>query len=177
MLEPQKTVFKRLKNNHVNSENLSFENVALGAQAGSSSLFKVNEDLVDQYNDLGGVASFDRKHVLREILSNKKRLTFSDGRSADSYIQEEVVQVVTYSCLISKYNLTSLDILMIDAEGYDFEAVSLFPYDILLPKAIVFEYKHLSRRQLKDLKLLLQSYGYISFFSKNDALFILESNG
>lgn len=67
MLEPQKVVFEKLKDNHKNSEGLNFENAALGEDEGMTSLFKVDESLISQYGDLSGVASFDRNHVLNEI--------------------------------------------------------------------------------------------------------------
>lgn len=176
MLEPQSHVFERLKQNHKDSTGLIFENVALGAEEAMTTLYKVNSELVKQYKDLGGVASFDRNHVLQELLSNKSKLTLGDNRTADSYIEEEKVEVTTYSKLIEKHQLSSLDILMIDAEGYDFEAVTLFPFDTLRPKAIVFEYKHLSKERMDKIKSLLLKNGYTGFFSKNDALFIIESN-
>lgn len=172
MLEPQRVVFERLKNNHKNSQGLFFENVALGETEGSALLFRVDEDLIKQYGDLSGVASFDRDHVLNEIKSNKRRLTFSKNKKAQDYINKEQVRVVSYSYLIDKYRISEVDILMIDAEGYDYEAVSMFPYDKLLPKAVIFEYKHLNKALLIKLEVMLKEKGYLPFFTKNDALFI-----
>lgn len=172
MLEPQRIVFERLKENHKNSEGLIFENVALGEAEGTTSLYKVDESLITQYGDLSGVASFDRNHVLNEIKSNKRRLIFTQNKVAQDYINEETVNVVSYGYLIEKHELKEVDILMIDAEGYDYEAVSMFPYDKLLPKAVIFEYKHLSKSLLIKLKAMLELRGYLPFFTKNDALFI-----
>ncbi|MBN2689532.1 MAG: FkbM family methyltransferase [Gammaproteobacteria bacterium] len=82
------------------------------------------------------------------------------------------MNVVSYGSLIEKYQLKEVDILMIDAEGYDYEAVSMFPYETLLPKAVIFEYKHLSKSLQRKLQEMLEERGYLPFFTKNDALFI-----
>ena len=176
MLEPQSKVFERLKLNHKESKGLTFENVALGAEEAKTVLYKVKEEFVNQYKDLGGVASFDRNHVLQELRSNQNKLDLSSNGVIEDCIEEEKVDVTTYASLINKHDLTTLDLLMIDAEGYDFEAVTLFPFETLCPKSIVFEYKHLSKVQLQEIKVLLSKYGYTGFFSKNDVLFIIESN-
>ena len=65
---------------------------------------------------------------------------------------------------------------MIDAEGFDFEAVSLFPFDVIKPKAIIFEYKHLLNSELEILQVNLDKNGYKPFYAKNDVLFILSNS-
>ena len=95
MLEPQKEVFGRLLENHNRSRGVFFENVALGNQDGSAFIYRVDPALIERYKDLGGVASFDKGHVKKEISASKKRLQL-DIKEIDTYIISELVDVVTY---------------------------------------------------------------------------------
>lgn len=172
MLEPQADVFNRLKQNYENVQGINFVNKALSSESSTTYLYSVDDELVSQYKDLGGVASFSVEHVEKEIKSNLKRLNLSNGKKAADYILKSEVDTVTYSELLDTFSLDSLDLLMIDAEGFDYESVMLFPLDKIKPKAILFEYKHMKKKQLVELEQYLQGHGYKHYYARNDVLFV-----
>jgi len=62
----------------------------------------------------------------------------------------EVVQCETLSALLNKHNLSSPDLLVIDAEGYDFEILKTIDFAHTKPKYINYEHALLSNtRSLK----------------------------
>jgi FkbM family methyltransferase len=50
---------------------------------------------------------------------------------------------VTLNDIIETFNVTSLDVLCIDTEGYDYEVLEGLDLNILKPSAIFFEHKHM----------------------------------
>lgn len=174
MLEPQVEVFKKLKKNYQSVEGLSFVNKALSDTNGITSLYSVDDFLVRQYSDLSGVASFSREHVSKEIKSNLHKLDFEHAKTIEDYVVKTDVETITYSSLIKEYSINSLDLLMIDAEGFDYESVMLFPFEEVKPKAVLFEDKHIGNARRSELKSYLKGLGYIAYHARNDVLFILE---
>lgn len=172
MLEPQPDVFTRLVEGYKSVEGLTFINAALSDRDGTMSLYLVDPDLVSQYKDLSGVASFSKDHVYKEIKSNLHRLTLPKT-SVDACVYSVEVSTLTYAMIIENYNIASLDLLMLDVEGFDYEAIMLFPFDMIRPKAVVYEYKHLPDKKRDVIEKKLTSLGYHVFYAKNDALFVL----
>ena len=62
-----------------------------------------------------------------------------------------------FSNLIKKHKITKLDLLHIDAEGYDFEIIKTIK---LQPKLILYEHLHLSKEDKKSCENLLKKQGY-----------------
>jgi FkbM family methyltransferase len=174
MLEPQPEVFIRLVDGYQSVEGLTFINAALSDREGTMPLYLVDPDLVSQYKDLSGVASFSKDHVHKEIKSNLHRLKLPKN-SIDACVCSVEVGTLTYEMIIQNYKISSLDLLMLDVEGFDYEAIMLFPFDIIKPKAVVYEYKHLSSKKREVIEKKLTSLGYYVFYAKNDALFVLTS--
>ncbi len=173
MLEPQPEVFEKLLDGYKSVEGLTFINAALSDREGKKSLYTVDPDLISQYEDLSGVASFSKDHVYKEIKSNLHRLKLSKN-SIDSCICSVEVKTLTYEMIIETCKISSLDLLMLDVEGFDYEAIMLFPFDLLKPKSVIYEYKHLSSIKKNQIESKLKSLGYFVFYAKNDALFVLS---
>ena len=62
--------------------------------------------------------------------------------------------------LIEEQEITHLNLLQIDAEGYDFEVIKMIDFDIIKPSIIKFEHKNLSKRDQEKAHDLLSSNGY-----------------
>ena len=173
MLEPQSTVFLRLKENYASTSGISFVNAALSDVVGETILYSVKDAAVLECADMSGVASFSKKHVEKELKSNLHHLIKSKTTNIQDLIFESVVPTVTYTKLLSEHEMASLDMLLIDAEGFDYQSIMLFPLDKLKPKSIIYEYKHMSSSEYKELEEYLVGMGYKPYYTKNDALFIL----
>jgi FkbM family methyltransferase len=58
----------------------------------------------------------------------------------ESYMKSETVDGVTFDTLFSKYNVTNVDLLQVDTEGYDKEILKMFPFERIKPSIIHFEH-------------------------------------
>ena len=75
----------------------------------------------------------------------------------------------TNSSLLEKYNITNLDILFIDAEGYDGDILIDFLNNSKHEPILIFEYIHVKNKILQKLINLLSKKKY-SYFDINENL-------
>ena len=60
----------------------------------------------------------------------------------DSDIEEVDIQYLTFSNLMDKYSISSIDLLQIDAEGAEFEILNSINFEKIKINKIIFEFKH-----------------------------------
>ena len=157
LVEPIKKDFDDLKKNYKGYNNIFFENSAISVNKEITSLFKVNEDKLKFYGDhINGITSFDISHLLKHGVSK-------------SHIKRVEVNSLSIDDLLKKYSLDQLDLLMIDAEGYDGKIVIDFLLYSSLRPLIIFEYIHIDNKIFKRLLNLLISKKF-HYFKINENL-------
>ena len=57
-------------------------------------------------------------------------------------IEEIKVRGISFDTLINKFEIEQIDVLHTDTEGYDARLLSVFPFDKIKPRELIFEYKH-----------------------------------
>jgi hypothetical protein len=80
------------------------------------------------------------------------------GRGAK--IDETSVATRTFRTLFANHSVRRVDLLQIDAEGFDCEILKLFDFKSYSPMIVRFEHVHLSRRELAEAATLLVNFGY-----------------
>ena len=83
----------------------------------------------------------------------------------DIDIEEIDVQYLTFSNLMEKYSVSSIDLLQIDVEGAEFQILNSINFEKIEIKKIIFEYKHFDGTfkegpKLKSIKEKLISFNY-----------------
>ena len=151
LIEPIKKNFLELKKNYKNSKNVIFENSAITKKNDIVYLFKVKDSFLDNYdNHVRGLNSFDIKHLIKHNVKKK-------------HIIKEKVFTLTLNELFKKYYLKKLDLLLIDAEGYDGDLVIEFLKLKKFRPIIIFEYIHIDNTKLKKLIVLLKKHNFYFF--------------
>lgn len=82
-----------------------------------------------------------------------------------SRIVQDNIQSLSVQCIClaeEAHALRSLTLLLIDAEGYDYEILSQWPFDTAKPLRIGFEAVHLSSQKLYAASNMLCRNGYVS---------------
>ena len=152
LVEPQRDAFERLKANYSCFDPAAyvFVNAAIAARDGQSSLYKIKPEAPGP-EWLHEIASFDRKVVMRHarVVAN-----------LESYIEIEEVRCITFATLIQEAGIQRVDLLQVDAEGYDAELLRLFDVPSRKPAIIQFEHKHLSPGDHKQTVGALIDLGY-----------------
>ena len=103
------------------------------------------------------IGSFDKNHIL-----NHKNKRFN---IQDEDIQTVEVEFITFSDLIKKYSINSIDKLQIDVEGAEYMIMNSINYQEIKIDKIFFESKHFDGtftegNKLKEIKEKLISSGY-----------------
>ena len=157
LVEPIRENFEKLKQNYQNCNFVSFDNSAISVGDEISYLYKVKNQYIKNYSDhIPGITSFDKNHLIKHGVKN-------------NHIVRESVNSISVKDLISKNNLNSLDLLFIDAEGYDGKIAIDFLLTTSILPIIILEYIHIDSDIFKDLINLLDTKKY-NILSLNENL-------
>ena len=139
LVEPIKEDFIDLQNNYKDCKKIFFENSAISVNNEVTTLFKVDNTKSQLYGEHArGITSFNINHLLKHGISK-------------SHIKKESVNSISIKELLKKYSLDTLDLLMIDTEGYDGDIIIDFLTSCSLRPLIIFEYIHIDHKTFKKL--------------------------
>jgi FkbM family methyltransferase len=147
LVEPQPSAFAQLLDNYAGREGLTFVNAAISGEPGTRTLYVIQDDAGETITPF--VASFREEPV--GYLHHKLAIPGSRVGSIE-------VTCETFAELLS--DVTYLDLLQIDVEGYDLEVLRLFDFDRLTPPIVRFEHRNLSAIETDEAVELLARHGY-----------------
>ncbi len=140
-VEPIPYLFERLQANYTDKSRFRLENVAIN-QGEQLPFYWVDAkakqtfpDLPYWYDQLG---SFDKDNIIKGL-----------GERIEDFIISETLEGITLPRLLERNAIKNIDILHIDAEGYDWKILSQLDLSIYQSKFILFEYHHLSKDELQ----------------------------
>ena len=118
LVEPVPYNTALLKENTAKYKNISIETSAVSEKNQIKKFYYVKLDAVKKLGKhwASGIGSFDKQHILNH---KYKRFMVSD-----TDIEEINIQYLTFSDLMDKYLISSIDLLQIDVEGAEFEILS-----------------------------------------------------
>ena len=144
-------LYERLVANYDGVPGLAFENAAVGTVDGSSTLYWIDPRPGDPYW-LEQTASFDRA----TLESHGDMIAGVEDR-----ILESSVASLTLPTLVARHRLTSIDLLHVDVEGYDFEVLRQIDFSSSwAPTFIIYEREHFDRRTDRSARRMLRNAGY-----------------
>ena len=150
LVEPQPSAFERLRELHKDNQNLLLINAAIDCRTCKRYFFTSVEGDVQ-------FASFDRNHLIRHGLTSKE-------------ITAHEVDCLTIDDVLRLANIDSVDLIQIDAEGYDYEIVKSIDFRRSGPKILRFEYRHFSEKDLDQCVRMLASHGYQFLTEERDMI-------
>jgi FkbM family methyltransferase len=155
MVEPQPGPYAHLQRVYKNNRRIKLENAAISDRCGESPFYTVSCD--GQLPDwCAALASFDREHLLKHA---------PQVRGLEEQIVELRVKTVTFGELFRRNNVTRVDILQIDTEGFDAEIIAMYPFEELCPVIVNFEKTHLSIDSIDRALDRLASFEYTFAYS------------
>ncbi|MFH0892356.1 MAG: FkbM family methyltransferase [Candidatus Falkowbacteria bacterium] len=104
---------------------------------------------------------------------NEQELKNHDKKKSD--FKEMTVKQKTLQSLFDEHDVKSVDIMSLDIEGHETEALLGMDFNKVKPRALLIEIK--TRKQEKGITNILKPYGYIkSVRVGSDALFVTDRN-
>ena len=159
LVEPVPYNITLLKENTAKYKNISIETSAVSEKNQIKKFYYVKPDAVKKLGKhwASGIGSFDKQHILNH---KYKRFMVSD-----TDIEEVDVQYLTFSDLIEKYSISSINLLQIDVEGAEFEILNSIDFEKIEVKKVIFEFKHFDGTfkegpKLKSIKEKLIKFKY-----------------
>ncbi|PHN08596.1 FkbM family methyltransferase [Flavilitoribacter nigricans] len=167
-VEPIPFFFKKLRENYPDTQRFRFENAAVNS--GEKLPFywlspEVNSEFPDLpywYEQLG---SFDREHIVRQVKPE-----------VIPYIVSETIEGISLPDLLVRHEIKGIDILHIDAEGYDWQILSQLDLQRFQPAFILYEFHHLSPADQAAAAAFLQEK-YAHFYVGIDAFAVHRERG
>lgn len=133
LVEPVPFLFKKLIENYnikYPNNNFIFINKACSNKKDELKLYVPSKD----YNDFETQLISVRENHIKKCFYKKK---------IDFEINELIVDAITLNDIINDYNITNIDYLVIDTEGHEYEILMELNLNIIKPKKIMFEHKHI----------------------------------
>jgi FkbM family methyltransferase len=124
LVEPQPAAFSRLQENYRNHPQVTLLRAAIAETEGT-------RDLYCHRSHASMAASFDRQHLRKHGI-----------RDRDIVIQQ--VPCHTVESALRTAGMDNVDLIQIDAEGYDWPIIRSIDLNRIRPRIMRFEYRHMS---------------------------------
>ena len=159
LVEPVPYNIALLKKNTTKYKNITIETSAVSERKEIKKFYYVKPDAVKKLGKhwASGIGSFDKQHILNH--KNKRFLV------SETDIEQIDIQYFTFSNLIEKYSISSIDLLQIDVEGAEFQILNSINFEKIEIKKIIFEFKHFDGTfeegpKLRSIKKKLIKFNY-----------------
>lgn len=136
LIEPVPHNLGALKENTKKYKNIIIEPIAISGRNKINKFYFVKGDSVHNLGKhwASGIGSFNKKHIL-DHKTKRFQIEESDIDSID-------IETLTITDLVKKHQISEIDQLQIDVEGYEYEILNSIDYNNLQINKIIFESKH-----------------------------------
>ena len=151
LIEPNPVVYGKLVSNFRDNSSVVPLNLAIDVVDGRRSFTVVRPHNLAEYQWIEQLSSFDRD----TILSHSDRVP-----DLISYMNDAFVDCSTLTAVLAANAIVSLDVLLIDTEGYDAVIVENALNLSVQPSIIVFEHTHLQYATTLRISAMVKGSGY-----------------
>jgi FkbM family methyltransferase len=139
MVEPISHYCEQLRRRYKDRPGISVANVAISSDSGTKALYQIDPEIISRYYPnldwLHGQGTFYRDVIVGELRRNCSK----DFERLSQAIVTTEVECITFAELLRRYAVNKIDLLQIDAQGYDYEILKSVDFDVVRPAIINFE--------------------------------------
>ncbi|MCB9828359.1 MAG: FkbM family methyltransferase [Planctomycetes bacterium] len=158
-VEPQPGPASLLRERISDPARFSVVQAAVDRRVGTRTLYVVRQDVGGLPAWTEQIASFDIEH-LRKHAVDVPRITDA--------IEAVPISTVTFESLLDDEAVQHLDLLQLDAEGFDAQLLAWFPWHRLRPGLVHYEVVHMASIDREQLGARFESMGYRVFPGEGD---------
>ncbi len=166
MIEPHPVAFARLEQTVAGRSGVELLQAAVSDRDGELPFYSLDPAAPDAPSKAPLISSLDRGMLEREL---------GTARDWSPWIRETRVRCTTLNHLLEERNISRLDLLQIDAEGYDARILRVLDFARWSPVIINFEHALLPQREAEHCWQMLAERGYLLHVSPPDTLAVLAS--
>jgi FkbM family methyltransferase len=165
LVEPVAHCFEKLTQVYARLPYVRFEQAAIAEQAGQRDFYRLGVDprehgYPDWMSELGSLRA-DRMQALWDRYERQHAPRSEElKRFYQEHLVIESVRCLTLRDLLDRHHVRELDLLLIDAEGYDFEILKTLDLDRVRPAFINYE-RVLLEQDAPACRAMLERAGYI----------------
>ncbi len=162
LIEPVQYIYQKLQETYKGIDGLHFENVGIADRTGEMDFYSLPKSFSEP-DWLQQLGTFD-KHSIEFNLATLPDLI--------PQIETKKIKAVRLTDILEKYKIEVLDVLAIDAEGYEYNILKSLPEIKQQPRIILFEWGSMDTSTYSDLLKLLNQQHYSIFKSGGDMIAI-----
>ena len=148
LVEPAPEPFKKLKENYKSLNNVTLINKALDKENSEKNFYLVDEKFEKNYHEnISVLSSFNKDHLIKWGVKS-------------SHIKLINIECINWSKLFESFNFQDVQIICIDAEGYDHILVQDLLNTTKARPVIVFEWVNIPNNELKKTFTILKENEY-----------------
>jgi len=157
LVEPIPEIFETLVINLQNRDNCVFENSAITSENGPVKMLTVPASVIQEHKLHPGYRGMSALFPLKN--------GFGTSYERDIYVKDNLAEIIevngiTLNELISKHNLSKIDVYISDAEGHDWMIFEQLDLNKFQPLFIRLEYINLTEDEKQLVKDKLEKHGY-----------------
>jgi len=168
MVEPLPWVFERLRSNYRGQKGVTFENAAIAGADGQVPFYYAAAPAEDRGQDdrpiwSDTIGSLSRAEVEKTIAGARDFAASGLGvhiPGIESRIERTEVPSITFESLCRKHRIRELDLLLIDAQGYDYEIINGIDFERYRPRLLIYESITFSAEEREQSTAYLEGLGY-----------------
>ncbi len=178
----------------VKEKNLNFRNIYIEPVKEYLDLLMLNNKKIDPQNNhiyINKAVSNDNKKLkiykvsknnnfdnypwwIEQLATSNKEHYIKHGFK-DILLDEIEVDCVTFNDIVKEYEVKSLDLLVIDTEGHDYNIIMSLDFNLIKPKYIEFEHLHMTHFEYKKCIEKLEKEGYFIVLERLDDIRLIYS--
>ena len=152
LLEPQPAAYARLCANFRSFPRCTLLNAAIDAVSGVREIYYLpRTDALPDWTEQ--IASFRLDHVLKHE---------AQAPGLRDHVRSMSIRTISFDDLLDAYDLRSIDVLQIDAEGMDAQMLKWFPFERLRPALLHYEIAHMTPEEHRAVRTRIESLGYVA---------------
>lgn len=151
LVEPVPYLYEMLKARYRDRPEIRLERAAISTRNGEAPLYRLRTVPGESPEWFNQLATLDREVLLKHR---------SSIPNIDSLLVEERVPTVRLDTLLARHRISRIDLLVIDAEGLDFEILRTLDLTRFTPTLLMFEHQHLSESDKRAAYALAVAAGY-----------------
>ena len=140
---------------------------AIDHHTGETTIYTSSDEMTKLDSDYRGMST---------MVESKERNWGVRKDGVNIFNDEVRIKTITFRDLFKQHHVWAIDFLKVDVEGYDFEVLKSFPWELTNLKPNFIKVEHMHIKNSDEMKDFLIKKGYHVYVERNDFYAILIKN-